>query len=88
MNTNASKHLYEALLVGATVAIRLVAVLMARAAQLDDGTWLSVLAPFGLVAGRPLGRPALATHRPDIKEPLQAPSSPAQDHRAHPPSGS
>jgi hypothetical protein len=79
VNTTAGKHRYAVQLVGATVAIGLVAVLTARAAQLDDGTGLSVLAPFGLVAVVPLA--ALAWLRTDqhIKEQVQAPSGHAQE---------
>lgn len=79
MNTNASKHPYAVLLVGATVAIALVAVLTARAAQLGGGTRLSVLAPFGLVVVVPLA--ALAWLRTDqhVTEQFQAPSSHAQE---------
>jgi hypothetical protein len=81
--TNCSKHLYAALLVGAAVAITLVAALTAWAAQLGGASWLPVLVPFGLVLLVPLA--ALAWLRVDqnIEEPFQAASGLARDSSPH-----
>jgi hypothetical protein len=49
VTTDGGTHLHAALLVGAAVAIALVAALVAWAARLGGGSWLPVLVPFGLV---------------------------------------
>jgi uncharacterized membrane protein len=54
VTTNASKHLYEALLIGAGARHHVVAALTAWAAQLGEGAWLAVLVPFGPVLVVPL----------------------------------
>src|SRR5881296_891990 len=49
MSGNDDKRLCAALLVGATIAVALVAALAAWASDLAGGAWLPVLAPFVLV---------------------------------------
>jgi hypothetical protein len=78
VTTNDSERLYEALLVGATVAITLVAALTAWAAQLG-GTWLPVLVPFGLVLAVPVAVLSWLRTDQSIEEPLLAPSSPPKN---------
>ena len=79
MATNGSKHLDAALLVGAAVAITLVAALTAWAAQLGGGSWIPVLVPFGLVLLVPLAALAWLRVDQDIEEPFQVPSGLARD---------
>ena len=83
VTSNGSKHLYAALLVGASVAILLVAALTTWAAQLGGGSWLPVLVPFGLVLVVPLA--ALAWLRVDqgLQEPFEAPNGRAPEPTAH-----
>jgi len=77
MPGNDDKRLYAALLVGAGLAVALVAALTAWAAQLGGGAWLPALAPFALVLAVPLATLAWL-HSADTGERFQAPSGP--DH--------
>ena len=79
MTTNASKHLYEALLIGAGAAITLVAALTAWAAQLGEGAWLAVLVLFRPVLVVPLVILAWLRTDQSLEGPFQAPSSPAEE---------
>jgi hypothetical protein len=82
MTTNGSKRLHTVLLVGATMAMALVAALTVWAVQLGGGSWLPLLAPFGLVLAVPLAALAWLGTDQNIEEPFQAPSDSAQDPTA------
>jgi hypothetical protein len=81
--TNGSKHLYAALLVGAAVAITLVAALTAWAAQLGGGSWFPVLVPFGLVLLVPVAALVWLRVDQDIEEPFQVSNGLAWDSSPH-----
>ena len=83
VTSNGSKHLYAALLVGASVAILLVAALTTWAAQLGGGSWLPVLVPFGLVLVVPLAALAWLHVDQDLEEPFEAPNGRAPEPTAH-----
>jgi hypothetical protein len=51
---NHGTRLYTALLIGAALAVTLVAALTAWAAHLGDAAWLAVLVPFAVVLAAPI----------------------------------
>jgi hypothetical protein len=73
------KHLYAALLVGAALAVSLVAALTAWAAQLGGGAWLPVLAPFAVVLLVPVAALARLRNAATDAEPPEAPAAAGQD---------
>jgi len=75
MPGNDDKCLDAALLVGAGLAVALVAVLTAWTAQLGSGAWRRCSPPFALVLAVPLATLAWL-HSADTGEGFQAPSGP------------
>jgi hypothetical protein len=82
VTSNGSRHLYAALLIGASIAILLAAALTAWTARLGGGSWLLVLVPFGLVLVVPLGALAWLRVDQDLEEPFQAPNGRALEPTA------
>src|SRR5262245_30426983 len=79
MSANHDKRLYAALLVGAALAVALVAALTAWAAQLGGGAWLPVLAPFAVVLLVPVAALARLRSADTDAEPPEAPARAGQD---------
>jgi putative ABC transport system permease protein len=74
-STDHSKQVYTVLLGGAAMAVALSAALTAWAAQLGDGVWLPVLAPFALVLTVPLAALVRLHGAEHVGEPTEAPRS-------------
>lgn len=82
MSANHNKGLYAALLVGAALAVVLVAALTAWAARLGGGAWLAVLAPFAVVLLVPVAALAWLRTADTGAEPPEARAAAGQDPAA------
>ncbi len=78
MPADHGRHVYAALLVGAAVAVALVAALAAWAAQLGGGAWPPVLIPFALAFLVPVAALAWLRTAEDADQLAQAPGGPGQ----------
>ena len=74
-STDRRKQVYTVLLGGAAMAVALSAALTAWAAQLGDGVWLPVLAPFVLVLTVPLAALVRLRGAEHVGGPTEAPGS-------------
>jgi hypothetical protein len=73
---NHGTRLYTALLIGAALAVTLVAALTAWAAHLGDAAWLAVLVPFAVVLAAPMAALAWLRRTDGTDEPARV-----ADHR-------